>query len=248
MSNAWYNTLELFVYQVLSSLAGFLGWPFFYWHLRSRGRGESFLPRLGLKLPPELPPPGSPRIWIHGVSVGEVLSALPLVQELKRLLPQASLTVTTGTETGQAVARRHFLPLGVQVCYYPLDLPWAVRRYLNYLRPDVYISLDSEIWPNFLSSAHKKGVRLALLNARLSDRSFTRLLKYKRQLYDIINLYDVFAAGSSQDYERLGALGLPAHKLHLTGNLKIDRLLQQWEEEKGSGGRVREMISLPSPP
>jgi 3-deoxy-D-manno-octulosonic-acid transferase len=225
--------LKLIAYQALSTLAGLLGWPYFYWHLKSRGRGESFLPRLGLKLPPD-PPSGSPRIWIHGVSVGEVLSALPLVQELKRLLPQVSLTVSTGTETGQAVARRHFPPLGVQVCYYPLDLPWAVRRYLDYLRPDVYISLDSEIWPNFLSAAHKRGVRLALLNARLSDQSFTRLLKYKRYLYDIINLYDLIAAGSSQDYERLRALALPDHKLHLTGNLKIDRLMQV-REEKGEG-------------
>ena len=214
-------------------MAGLLGWPYFYWHLKSRGRGESFLPRLGLKLPPD-PPSGTPRIWIHGVSVGEVLSALPLVQELQRFLPQVSLTISTGTETGQAVARRHFLPMGIQVCYYPLDLPWAVHRYLNRLRPDIYISLDSEIWPNFLSSAHKRGVRLALLNARLSDQSFTRLLKYRRYIIDIIKLYDVIAAGSTQDYQRFRTLGIPAAKIYNTGNLKIDRLMQM-REEKGEG-------------
>ena len=161
------NKLILKVYTILSVLAGLGGWPFFYWHLKSRGRGESFLPRLGLQLPEFLPPAGRPRVWLHGVSVGEILAAVPLVRELKALLPQAAFIISTGTETGQAVARKHLAPLGALVCYFPLDLPWAVRRYLNYLKPQIFIALDSEIWPNFLTQAHGQGVRLALANARL---------------------------------------------------------------------------------
>jgi 3-deoxy-D-manno-octulosonic-acid transferase len=230
-----YNTRYLLPYQIASTAAGLLGWPFFYWHLRSRGRRDSFLPRLGLALPPGPPPSGSPRIWLHGVSVGEILAALPLAQELKRLLPQCALIVSTGTETGQLVARQHFGPLGACVCYFPLDLPWAVYRYLRYLRPQVFVGLDSEIWPNFLATAHRLGVRLALANARLSLKSFRRLLKYRRYLIDIIELYDVIGAGSQEAFDRFRSLNLSPGKLTLTGNLKYDRLLQGRNPERVAG-------------
>ncbi len=229
-------------YKTASILFGLLGWPYFYWHLKRRGRGESFLPRLGLCLPPP-PPPGSPRIWLHGVSVGEILAAAPLVRELKNLLPQASLIVTTGTETGQAVARKSFPPLGAQVCYFPLDIPWAVSRYLRHFRPQVFVTLESELWPNFLSQAHKAGVRLALVNGRVSDKTFRRYLKYRRYIIDILENIELFAAGSPQDYERYQALGITPGKLHLTGNLKIDRLLQSREPVKVS--EFRQLLQLP---
>jgi 3-deoxy-D-manno-octulosonic-acid transferase len=169
---------------------------------------------------------GSPRLWLHGVSVGEIQAAIPLVQELRDLLPGATFTISTGTETGQMLARKHFAPLGAMVCYYPLDIPWAVRRYLDCLRPQVFIGLESEIWPNFLSLAHHRGIRLALVNARLSDKSLRRLLKYNRYVFDIINLYDTIAAGSLPDFQRFQRLGIPPDRLHLTGNLKYDRLFQ----------------------
>lgn len=220
----------LTLYKILTTLAGLLGWPYFYWHLRRRGRGESFLPRLGLKLPPPAPP-GKPRIWLHGVSVGEILAAQPLFLELQRLLPQAGFIITTGTETGQAVGRRNFGPLGALVCYFPLDIPWAVSRYLEHLRPDIFVALDSEIWPNFLTQARTRGVRLAVANARLSDQSFRRFVKYRRYLIDILNNLELIAAGSSQDYDRFQRLGFSPAILHFTGNLKIDRLLQSQQPE-----------------
>jgi 3-deoxy-D-manno-octulosonic-acid transferase len=216
--------MKLFFYQALSSLAGLLGWPLFYYHLKSRGQGESFLPRLGLAPPPD-PPPGSPRLWLHGVSVGEILAAVPLVNELKALFPHGSFIISTGTETGQAVARRHFLPIGALVCYFPLDLPWAVSRALSVIRPDIFVALESEVWPNFLTTAKHRGVSLALMNARLSDRSFRRYARYKKYLFDFINLFDVIAAGSREDHRRLAALGFSPPKLFFTGNLKVDALL-----------------------
>ena len=222
-----------------STMAGVLGWPYFYWHLKSRGRGESFLPRLGLKLPESPVPSGSPRLWLHGVSVGEIQAAVPLVRELRTLLPQAAFIISTGTETGQTVARKHFAPLGALVCYFPLDIPWAVQRYLDHLRPQVFIGLESEIWPNFLTQAHHGGVRLALVNARLSDQSLRRFLKYRRYFIDIFNLIDVVAAGSPPDLQRWKQLGLAPSRLHLTGNLKYDRLLQGKDES-----RLREFRAL----
>jgi 3-deoxy-D-manno-octulosonic-acid transferase len=136
-----------------------------------------------------------------------------------------ALIMTTGTETGQAVARRHYLPLGATVCYFPLDLPWAVSQALEVLRPHIFATLESEIWPTFLSSARRRGVRLALLNARMSDRSFRRYERYGKYFIDFINLFEIIAPGSPQDYQRLAHLGIPSQKLHFTGNLKVDALL-----------------------
>lgn len=224
-----HNLLLLKVYRAISTVSGLVGWPWFYWHLKSRRQGESFRPRLGLKLPPE-PPRGSPRLWLHGVSVGEILAGVPLVRELWKLLPDMSLVVTTGTETGQAVARQHFAPMGALVCYFPLDIPWTVQRYLERLEPHLAITLESEIWPNFLDLASQQGVSLALLNARLSDQSFRRYLRYIKYLDNLINKYDLIAAGTRQDYQRLQELGYSSAKLYLTGNLKCDRLLQDRDE------------------
>ena len=226
------DNILLPLYKMVSTVAGLLGWPYFFWHLKSRGYGESFRPRLGLQLPEGPPPPGFPRLWLHGVSVGEIQAAIPLVAELRTLLPRAAFIITTGTETGQMLARKHFSPQGALVCYFPLDIPWAVRRYLDYLRPQVFVGLESEIWPNFLSQAHQRGVRLALVNARLSDNSLRSFLKYKRYLSGIFNLYDIVAAGSLPDYQRFQRLGISPSRLKLTGNLKYDRLLQGRDESR----------------
>ena len=126
------DNILLTLYKFISTGIGFVGWPYFAWHLKSRGQGESFLPRLGLKLPEGPLPAGSPRLWLHGVSVGEIQAAIPLVAELRTLLPGAAFIISTGTETGQMLARQHFSPQGALVCYFPLDIPWAVRRYLDY--------------------------------------------------------------------------------------------------------------------
>jgi 3-deoxy-D-manno-octulosonic-acid transferase len=164
--------------------------------------------------------------------VGEIQAAIPLVRELKTLLPHAAFIISTGTETGQMLARKHFTPLGALVCYFPLDIPWAVQRYLDFLRPQIFIGLESEIWPNFLTMANKRGIRLALVNGRLSDKSLRKFVKYRRYLDNIINLFDLVAAGSLQDYQRFQRLGISPDKLHLTGNLKYDRLLQGKDEAR----------------
>ena len=121
--------------------------------------------------------------------MGEIQAAVPLVAELRTLLPQAAFIISTGTETGQMLARKHFPPHGALVCYFPLDIPWAVKRYLDYMQPQVFVGLESEIWPNFVSQAHQRGVRLALVNARLSDNSLRRFVKYKRYLSGILPIY-----------------------------------------------------------
>jgi 3-deoxy-D-manno-octulosonic-acid transferase len=213
--------LGLTLYRGLATLAGLTGWPWFYWRLKSRGFGESFLPRLGLNLPTFAAPTG-PRIWLHGVSVGEIAGAEPLVRELERDLPPGRLFLSTGTETGQAVARRLYTPAST-VFYYPLDLPWAVRRYLDRLQPSLYVALETEIWPNFLQAAKDRQVRLALVNGRLSEKSLRGYLKFSSYLNYIINLFDIIAASSPEDAQRFLALGAAPEKVVCTGNTKFER-------------------------
>lgn len=209
-------------YQGAATLAALGLWPWFYWRLRRRGRGESFAARLGYLLPPYQPQPDRPPLWLHGVSVGEIAAAQPLVQELSHWLPPQQILLSTGTETGQAVARRLFPP-PFSVVYAPLDWPYAVQRYLHHLRPRVYAALETEIWPDFLLTAHQAGVRLALLNGRLSARSFRRYLKFKRYISVIINLFTFIAAGSDTDAARFLELGATPARVVVTGSSKFAR-------------------------
>ncbi|MBM4287953.1 MAG: 3-deoxy-D-manno-octulosonic acid transferase [Deltaproteobacteria bacterium] len=210
------------LYRGAATLAGAVGWPWFYWRLRSRGFGESFRPRLGLDLPILPACPGQQKIWLHGVSVGEIAGAEPLVRELERLAPKTCLYLSTGTETGQAVARRLYAP-SHPVFYYPLDLPWTVRRYLDHIRPSVYVALETEIWPNFLLAAKKRGVKLVLLNGRLTEKSLRGYLKFNTYLKYIINIFDIIAASSAEDARRFAALGADPAKVAVTGNTKFER-------------------------
>lgn len=221
------------LYQSATVLAGLYGWPWFYWRLKSRGFGESFLPRLGLRLPAKNHDARLTRIWLHGVSVGEIAAAEPLVKELEHQTPQVQLLLSTGTETGQTVARRLYPP-PKNVFYYPLDLPWTVRRYLEHLQPTIYAALETEIWPNFLMTAKRRGVKLALLNGRLSENSFRNYFRFSCYLKYIIQLFDLIAAASAEDAERFMALGAPPGKVFTTGTTKFERRQnpESWTQAK----------------
>lgn len=226
------------LYQGLATLAGATGWPYLYWRLRRRGYGESFRGRLGLTLPTVPPPDGQPRLWLHGVSVGEIAGAAPLVRELQARLPQAHFFFSTGTETGQAVARRLY-GHNSTVFYYPVDVPWTVQRSLARVQPSLYVALETEIWPNFLLAAHHRGVKLALVNGRLSARSLRGYLRFKDQLSYIINLFSIIATSSPEDQQRFAALGAAPRQLICTGNTKFDRWPDAAVRDQAQGFRQR---------
>ena len=113
-----------------------------------------------------------PLIWIHAVSVGEVLAITRLVRALENALPGYQILISTTTRTGQALARERF---GTnRVFYCPLDLPWAVRAYLNALKPSLLVLVETEFWPNLLHGCFRRGIPVAVVNARISDRSWPR--------------------------------------------------------------------------
>lgn len=164
-------------------------------------------------------------IWIHVVSVGEALAALPLAQALKQRFPGRRLVVSTTTATGQRLARER-MNMADAVFYFPLDWAGPVRRVFRAVNPALVIILETEIWPNFLREARHRDVPVVFLNARISERSFRRYRWLKRVvpgfLARVLSDGEMFLAQSSDDAQRLSELGAPEERLEVLGNLKYD--------------------------
>jgi len=160
-------------------------------------------------------------VWVHAVSVGEVLAATRLVVELEAALgTDWVIVVSTTTATGQALAKERF---GAgRVFYYPLDFAWAVRAYLRALRPKLLVLMESELWPRMLVECGRAGIPLAVANARVSDRSFARGLRVRAIWGRVLRRVDLFLAQSEEDARRLVAMGACAGAVRATGNLKYD--------------------------
>jgi len=161
-----------------------------------------------------------PTIWLHAVSVGEVLAVSRLVGELERAFPEFRLLISTTTKTGQDLARERFGH--ERVFYCPLDLPWATRAYLKALKPRMLILAETEFWPNLLSGCNRRGIPVAVVNARISDRSWPRYRFFKRIWRPLLSSLGRVLAQSEIDAERLRALGCGPERVTVSGNLKFD--------------------------
>jgi 3-deoxy-D-manno-octulosonic-acid transferase len=217
-----------FLYSVLTAAGMALLAPYFALQGLRRGKYLNSLgERLG-KLPPELiaqaaAAPGA--IWIHGVSVGEAIAGQPLAKRLKERFADRLLFVSTTTTTGQHLARER-MKFADGVFYFPLDWPLPVRRAFRAVRPGIVIILETEIWPNFLREARRRGVPVVFVNARISDRSLTGYRRVNRWLGNFVArvLGDAraFLAQSEEDARRIEELGAPAECIEVAGNLKYD--------------------------
>lgn len=182
---------------------------------------EGFRGRIG-RVPPWLRSQAAekPVLWLHAVSVGEVLAVSRLVGELDKEMPSFQVFVSTTTRTGQALARERF---GAhRVFYCPLDLPWAVRAYLNALHPHMLILAETEFWPNLLSSCARRGIPVTVVNARISDRSWPRYRMLRRLWRPFLGTIRRALAQSETDSNRLRAIGLDPDRISVAGNLKFD--------------------------
>ena len=169
-----------------------------------------------------------PLIWVHAVSVGEVLAVSRLVKTLDAALPEYLIVVSTTTRTGQALARERF---GAnRVFYCPLDLPWAVRAYLNALQPRLFILAETEFWPNLLSSCYRRKIPIAVVNARISDRSWPRYRRMHWLWRPFLSRLSRILAQSQTDAERLIAIGCLPERITVAGNLKFD-VRAAWEAD-----------------
>ena len=164
-------------------------------------------------------------IWLHAVSVGEALAALPLAQLIKQRFPERRLVVSTTTATGQTLVRER-MPFAEGVFYFPLDWNGPVRRTFAAVNPALVLILETEIWPNFLREARRRSVPVVFANARISQRSFRRYRLARRLvpqfLEQVLSDGEVFLAQSGDDARRLRELGAPAERLQVCGNMKYD--------------------------
>ncbi len=195
--------------------------PWWLWQMLRHGKYRSgWSERLG-SVPQRLRRgAGSNTIWIHAVSVGEVLAITGLVAELKAQLRDYRIVVSTTTDPGQKLARQNF---GEEnVFRVPLDLPWAVQAFLDALSPRMLVLAESEFWPNLLHGARQAGVAVAVVNARVSDRSLPRYARFRWLFARVLTNVDLLLAQSEEDARRLIAIGAPAERVHVGGNLKFD--------------------------
>ena len=189
------------------------------WRMLRRGRYRRGLRQRFGAVPQEVLDVGGGAVWIHAVSVGEVHAAKGVIAHFERLLPGVPVVLSTTTDTGQALARR----AGAAACFYcPVDLPWAVNRYLEALRPRAIILIETEIWPNLLHCSAQRGVPVALVNARLSAQSHRGYARLGRVWRRIMEQFAVVCARTAREASRFRDLGVADDRLFITGNLKAD--------------------------
>lgn len=163
---------------------------------------------------------GARTVWIHAVSVGETMAVRPLLKELKRRHPAWRLVLSNGTETGQRIARGI---AEVDLCLYvPFDYRFAVGRALRAVAPSLVIIVETELWPNFLLAARRRGIPTVLVNGRISDRSFPRYRRFCRFFAPVLAEVSAFCMQTEEDARRIVAIGAPPAQVHVARNLKYD--------------------------
>ena len=169
-------------------------------------RGESSMAR-----------PNGPLVWLHGASVGELMSVVPLIERIA--VRGIGVLVTSGTVTSGGLAEQR-LPRGVIHQFVPIDVPRFVRRFLDHWQPDLALFVESDLWPNILIETSTRGVPMLLINGRLSEASYQRWSHLPDTIVNLLRRFDLCLARTAGDAERLGRLG--AQRLVTTGNLKLD--------------------------
>jgi len=210
----------LFFYNLALLAALVAGAPWWLWQMATTQKyRDGLLQRLG-KVRPLEGQDSRPLIWIHAVSVGEVLAVSRLVKDLEAALPEYFVAISTTTRTGQALARERF---GVnRVFYCPLDLPWAVSAYLNALQPRLLVLAETEFWPNLLSGCFRREIPVSVVNARISDRSWPRYRRLGWLWRPFLEPISQVLAQSETDANRLWAIGCRPEAVEVAGNLKFD--------------------------
>jgi 3-deoxy-D-manno-octulosonic-acid transferase len=211
----------LFIYNLALLAALLAGIPLWLWKIATTVKyREGLGQRLGRVPAAVRRRDFRPAIWLHAVSVGEVLAVSRLVQELDAAVPDYRLMISTTTRTGQELARKRF---GAdRVFYCPLDLRWAVGRFLNALEPRMLILAETEFWPNLLDGCFRRGIPVVVVNARISDRSWPRYQMLRKLWRPILGRLERVLAQGAVDAERLVAIGCRPERVSVSGNLKFD--------------------------
>jgi 3-deoxy-D-manno-octulosonic-acid transferase len=235
------------IYNLLLAVALLASAP--YWLVRLLRQGkyrEGLGNRLGI-VPPHLrslAAAGKPVIWVHAVSVGEILAVAGLIQEMRKRFGDYAIAISTTTSTGHKLADDRFGP--ENVFFFPLDLSFAVQRYMRLLRPRLVVIAETEFWPNFLRAARLSGAAVAVVNARISDRSYPRYRKFAFLPRIVLRSVDRFLAQTEEDARRLVGIGAEQGRVELAGNLKFDAAAPATKPEVGQlHARLQELSAGP---
>ena len=205
-----YNTLVVIGFPVIIGLL-----------LTTKRCQRGILNRLG-RVPAVLQDLSGPVVWVHAASLGEVTAIVPLVKAMKQEDPLQKFVISTVTETGREMVLNQLQGIATH-CYAPIDFWWAVTRYVRVLNPRVFLLVESEIWPNLLTSLQKHQVPVCLVNGRISSRSFSRYRLIKTLMQRVWGSLDMALMQTSQDAERIRELGAQTDVVHVTGNMKFDQ-------------------------
>jgi 3-deoxy-D-manno-octulosonic-acid transferase len=209
------------IYEIAMWLAALVFIPYHLFRSVRRNRPSAFGERFGaLALRDLAALEGQRPIWVHAVSVGETIAAKPLLKALRERFPDRKIVISNVTETGRSVALQ--LAEADLCIYFPFDFGFAVRKILESIRPSIILVVETEIWPNFLRTAHQLGIPVIMVNGRISDRSFARYLRLGWFFRTILGDFTWFCMQTGEDARRIIAMGAPFDKVEVTGNLKYD--------------------------
>jgi 3-deoxy-D-manno-octulosonic-acid transferase len=217
--------------------------PFWLYTKLSRKYRRSLHQRLGFVPPASKARLGQgPRVWIHAVSLGEIQVAFSVSRALEELVPGCSILISTTTEHGFDLALKTF-DSDIPVIYAPVDLPFSARRALTRIRPHVLVFVETEIWPAWIAEGNAQGVRIALVNGRISRRSFETYSRFKFFFRHVLSGVHAFSMIATEDARRILAMGAEESRIEVNGNAKYDFLLERVDQE--SEPAMRSELNLP---
>jgi 3-deoxy-D-manno-octulosonic-acid transferase len=227
-----------FLYSILLSIGFILMLPLFL--LRREKYAAGFKHRLGNY--PEFKHDGRKVIWLHCVSVGETNAARPLVDAIGSEFPEHLLVISTTTKTGQDLAKKIFADKADAIFYFPFDWKFSVRRALANYRPSLVLLMETEIWPRFIREAKQSGAKIAIVNGRLSQRSFDRYSRVRSFVRRILSDVDLAVMQAGPDAKRLTELGMDPTRVEVTSNLKFEQT--QNESEAALTSELRDRFEI----
>lgn len=213
-----------FLYSFLLAAWIFVMLPFFAYNaIRNKKYLPNLMERTG-KLPDSLKSDGRPTIWFHSCSVGETLSIQPLAHLIHERFPHARLVFSVITRTGRKIAEERFEKYGKgNAFYFPIDEPLFVNRVLDIIQPSILITVNTEIWPNVLHECNRRGIKIVMVNGRISAESFQYYRWVQPLLAPVLSNYTRLVMKSDEDADRIRQMGARASKISVSGNIKYDR-------------------------
>jgi 3-deoxy-D-manno-octulosonic-acid transferase len=215
------------IYDLLSVLLLIILLPYLYLKKQNRKDGIVWIKeRFGLIPEKKLSFIRNRPIWIHAVSVGEVMASIPLIKAIKEAHPDSSLVLSTVTDTGNLIAKERAKEVDA-IIYFPFDISLSVKSSLKRIRPLLFVMVETEIWPNILRALKAKGVPSIVINGRISKRSFKGYTRIRPFIRDVLKDITVFGMQTGSDVERIRTLGADPSKIEVIGNIKFDQSISQ---------------------